>query len=275
MIKITAIIITKNEELHIERCISSINNEVDKIVVIDSGSNDNTQKICKNMGVDFYFNEWKGFSNQINWAINKVESFSDWIIRIDADEILEKNSIPLKKFLNDLNKSVNGINIKRNIFFNKSLIKYGGIHNKEILRIFRSGFGKCDEKDMDEHILVIPKILDSDYVISDISLIDFNQYIIKHLHYAHLEVSSKNSSQSYKQNNLTYSKSTLINKFLKKYLYEKIPPKFRPFLYFFYRMIVRRGIFENTDGFYFHLFQGLMYRSFVEYIRYKECSKKQ
>ena len=74
MIKITAIIITKNEELHIERCISSINNEVDKIVVIDSGSNDNTQKICKNMGVDFYFNEWKGFSNQINWAINKVES---------------------------------------------------------------------------------------------------------------------------------------------------------------------------------------------------------
>ena len=68
---LTAIIITKNESLHIARCIKFCFNHVDKIVVIDSGSSDDTKNITVNKGAEFYFNEWKGYANQVNWAINK------------------------------------------------------------------------------------------------------------------------------------------------------------------------------------------------------------
>ena len=269
---LTAIIITKNEEIHISRCISSIKKEVDKIVVVDSGSTDKTEEICRKMGVDFYFKKWEGYSNQINWAIKKVEKFSDWIIRIDADEIFEPHTLSIRQFLSNLSSSENGVNIKRNIYFNQSLVKYGGIYNRKILRIFRSGFGKCDNRNMDEHLIVKPKIVDSNFIFSDISLIEFKDFIIKHLNYANLE-----SSSSFKDPNkeeFIYNKSTSILKFLKSKFYLKVPRRLRPFLFFFYRMILRGGIFDNPDGFYFHLFQGLMYRSFVEYLRYKKCQKK-
>ena len=275
MTRITAIIITKDEELHIERCINSIKNSVDKIVIVDSGSKDNTKEICEKKGVLFFYHKWSGYSDQINWAIKKVESFSDWIFRIDADEILENDDISLKTFLNSLNESINGINVKRNIYFNQKLVRFGDVYNKKILRIFRSGYGICDGRKMDEHILVKSKIIDSNIVISDISLLEFNEFIIKHLNYASLEIESSSNDNKEKLNfdNHIYRKKSFKKKF-KNFLYHKIPPRLRPFIYYFYRMFLRGGIFDNTDGFYFHLFQVLMYRSFVEYLRYKKCTSK-
>ena len=68
---VTAIIITKNESIHIGRCIDSIKKHVSKIVVVDSGSEDNTKNIVLDKGCEFYFNKWEGYSNQVNWAIKK------------------------------------------------------------------------------------------------------------------------------------------------------------------------------------------------------------
>ena len=81
------------------------------------------------------------------------------------------------------------MNIKRNIHFNQSLVRFGGIYNRKILRIFRSRFGKCDDRKMDEHLIVKPKIVDSNFIFSDVSLIEFKDFIIKHLNYADLESS--------------------------------------------------------------------------------------
>jgi len=150
---VTAIIITKNESLHIGRCIDSIKNHVSNIVVVDSGSKDNTRNIVLEKGCDFYSNEWKGYSNQVNWAINKISNKTEWILRIDADEIINESKLEIKTYLNQLSKDINGLNIRRNIYFGEELVKSGGISNKKILRIIRSGFGKCDNKKMDEHLL--------------------------------------------------------------------------------------------------------------------------
>ena len=71
-----------------------------------------------------------------------------------------------------------------------------------------------------------------------------------------------------------YSKNTMIKKFLKKNIFYILPSKLRPFLFYFYRLFIRGGIFDSTGAFYYHLFQGLMYRSFVEYIYYKQKQSK-
>lgn len=99
MKKLSVIIITFNEERNIRRCIESVRDIADEIVVVDSMSTDSTEEICNTLGVRFFSQKWLGYSEQKNFA-NSLAS-NDWILSIDADEALSeelKNSITeLKK----------------------------------------------------------------------------------------------------------------------------------------------------------------------------------
>ncbi len=83
---ITAVIITHNEERIIGRCLQSLEGVADEIVVVDSGSTDATESICRQAGARFEHHDWENFSRQKNYA-NSLAS-CDWILSIDADESL-------------------------------------------------------------------------------------------------------------------------------------------------------------------------------------------
>ena len=85
---ITAVIITHNEERNIGRCIKSLQGVADEIVVVDSGSTDNTESICREAGAVFEYHEWEGFAEQKNYA-NSLAT-KEWILSIDADEALSE-----------------------------------------------------------------------------------------------------------------------------------------------------------------------------------------
>ena len=85
-IKITAVIITLNEEKNIQKCIDSVKDVVEEIVVVDSFSTDKTEEICKNNGVRFLQRQWGGYGNQKNWG-NEQAAY-DYILSLDADERL-------------------------------------------------------------------------------------------------------------------------------------------------------------------------------------------
>jgi len=84
--KISVVIITKNEERNILRCLNSVQDVADEIVVVDSGSTDDTAAICEQFGVKFVHQDWLGYSEQKNFA-NSLAT-NDWILSIDADEEL-------------------------------------------------------------------------------------------------------------------------------------------------------------------------------------------
>jgi len=88
MRKLSAVIITYNEARNIKRCIASLQNVADEIVVVDSFSTDATPSICKGMNVQFHQRNWKGYSKQKNFG-NGLAS-NDWILSIDADEALSE-----------------------------------------------------------------------------------------------------------------------------------------------------------------------------------------
>lgn len=124
-------LITKNEELNIERCISSIKNIADEIVVVDTGSTDKTVCLAKNLGASVYFHKWNNdFSEAKNFALDKCTK--DWIFVIDADEALEDNhDIELKKLIQNTCQEA----------FYLNLINWIGkeaINKNQSLRIFRN-----------------------------------------------------------------------------------------------------------------------------------------
>ncbi|MCF8370859.1 MAG: glycosyltransferase family 2 protein [Bacteroidales bacterium] len=97
--KISLVIISKNEEKNIQRCLESVKGIVDEIIVIDSLSTDKTKEICEQYDVRFVQQEWLGYSATKNLG-NRLASH-DWILSLDADEAisgeLKKNIIKEKE----------------------------------------------------------------------------------------------------------------------------------------------------------------------------------
>jgi glycosyltransferase involved in cell wall biosynthesis len=94
LIRLSVVIITFNEEQNIERCIRSVTDFADEILVVDSFSTDQTENVCRRYGVNFIKNSFKGHIEQKNWALS--QSKFNHVLSLDADEVVSeelKNSI--------------------------------------------------------------------------------------------------------------------------------------------------------------------------------------
>ena len=89
--RIAAAIITYNEERNISRCIESLRNVVEEIVVVDSNSSDRTVEICRSMGAKVITHPFEGHIQQKNFALQQITS--PWILSLDADEELSPQLI--------------------------------------------------------------------------------------------------------------------------------------------------------------------------------------
>ena len=89
--QISCVIITKNEEKNIEKCIRSVLDVVDEVVVVDSLSTDRTKEICLNLGTRFIEHGWEGMIEQKNWAVKQAKY--PYILSLDADEVLSERLI--------------------------------------------------------------------------------------------------------------------------------------------------------------------------------------
>ncbi|WP_392566488.1 glycosyltransferase family 2 protein [Utexia brackfieldae] len=86
--RISAVIITLNEEKNIGRCLASLQGIADEIIVVDSGSTDRTAEICQQYAVTFIKQDWLGYGKQKNFAADQAQY--DFILSLDADEALSE-----------------------------------------------------------------------------------------------------------------------------------------------------------------------------------------
>ena len=140
---ISAIILTKNEEQNIEKCIQSVR-WCDEIIVIDDNSTDKTIENAKKYNTTIYQRSLNNnFASTRNFGISKAKN--EWILFVDSDEIVTdalafemSNAIGLK----DQNlKNFNGFYIKRSDFMWGKQLKYGETGNIKSLRLGKKGFG--------------------------------------------------------------------------------------------------------------------------------------
>ena len=131
------IILTFNEEINIKKCLESIKDFADEIIIMTSYSTDNTKSICENYKVKFVQNKFVNQAKQFNWALSNVEIKSEWIMRLDADEEVTKDlAREIKKNINKKSEN-NGFYINRKLIWCGKWIKYGGIYPLWLARIFK------------------------------------------------------------------------------------------------------------------------------------------
>jgi glycosyltransferase involved in cell wall biosynthesis len=150
MNKLSAAIITKNEEKNIKRCLESIQ-WADEIVVVDSGSTDKTVGICKDYGCRIEISEWLGFAKTKHKAVDLCSNY--WVLVLDADE--EITGSLKDKILTTLeNPSHSGYRIKRESFYLGKKIRYCGWDKDYTLRLFDKNKGRFNNKAVHESVQI-------------------------------------------------------------------------------------------------------------------------
>lgn len=168
--KITACLIVKNEEGNLRECLDSLKSFVDEIIVVDTGSTDTTVKIAGEYTNNVFFYQWDGdFASARNYALSKVTG--DWIISIDADEIITNPEI-IRTTLENLSTKVGGLLIE---LLNVSTRIDGSVDRFTIhlLRIFRNNRSFHWESIIHEQI--VESIIHSGYSVSQSPIVFFHK----------------------------------------------------------------------------------------------------
>lgn len=153
--KISATIITLNEERNIERCILSLQGVADEIIVLDSNSSDRTQEICEAHDVIFVQRDWEGYSASKNY-LNSLAKY-DYILSIDADEALDEKLIgAVLDIKSDPNPGVYSVN--RLVNYCGKWIKHSGWYPDVKVRLFPKE-GSIWEGEYVHEVLNYPKSL--------------------------------------------------------------------------------------------------------------------
>ena len=151
---LSVIIITKNEASHIGRCLESVS-WADEIIVLDSGSQDDTVSICRQYTDKVYETDWPGFGVQKQRALDKATG--DWVLSIDADEIVTaelraeiEQALQQNKF--------HGYEIPRLSSYCGRQMRHGGWWPDYVLRLFRRNAGHFSDAVVHEKIIVEGKV---------------------------------------------------------------------------------------------------------------------
>lgn len=288
MVDLTVVILTKNEEKNLRKCIESFRGIAKRFVIVDSFSTDSTEELCKQLNselqkigssLDFYQNKWVDYATQLNWGLTQTNITTEWSMRMDADEELMENlAQEIDQKLDNIKTPVNGIILRRRVYFMGRWIKHGGRYPELLLRIFRSGKALCEQKIMDEHMILSDgKTIEFKYDLIDNNQKDLEWWTAKHNWYSNREVldhqiTLENIVDSSLETGGESTAQAKMKRAVKNNGYYRLPKFWRAHLYFIYRYYIKLGFLDGTEGKIFHFLQAYWYRFLVDAKMY-QCEK--
>ncbi|MFI5187001.1 MAG: glycosyltransferase family 2 protein [Chitinophagales bacterium] len=250
MQKLSVVIICKNEETEIGRCLRSLDGLTDDIVVLDNGSVDDTKNIIREAGVRLVEEKWEGFGK----TKNKATKFAkyDWVLNLDADESVDEE---LKKSILNLSLSNEdeAYEIKFKNFFGKKYLRFGEWGGDKHVRLFNRNKVKWDEAEVHEGLTLSP----------DIKIKKLNGFI---LHY------TVNTVAEYADKVVTYA-SLSAEKYAEQgkrssWLKISMAPAFAFLKYYIFKL----GFLDGTEGFI--CARMTSYYTFLKYARLLKLNKQ-
>ena len=300
MTDISVIILIGQEKIHLKRCVEKLAPlNPRQIFLVESQPDDGGVAIAKEtaaklgLRLESKFNKWPGlYAAQYQWALDNLPIEAEWVLRLDADEYLTDETMetlrqtagssssgsptantryPLARTsarsayacgLSDMPYDVSGLTLelKRIIFGGEIKHATNGIR---LLRIFRRGRARIEQRAMDEHMLVDGKVIDFDGAFYDHNLNSFEWWQEKHRGYAKREAQDAISLFDGSDCSIERLKNPSPTD-RKKIAYYKLPRYLRAVMYFCIRYFLKGGFLDGKAGWMWNFWQGLWYRWLVD-----------
>ena len=264
---VTFIVLTKNEEINIKDCLSSVEGFAKRVVVVDSGSKDRTVEIAKSMGADVYTHPFENYARQFNWGIDNTDITTKWTFRLDADERLtpalcKELSMLMKEHDSD---DVNGITMEAYLVFMGRVMKHGGAQKRKLM-LFKTGIGRVEDRKMDEHTILSSgttaackeKFIHHDFKDMTFWINKLNWYATREMQDYFDYINGKDASIDVEDEKIGKVRNKKFG------LYYKFPLFIRCWLVFVYVYVFQRGFLDGKEGFIYHWTYNRWYRTLVD-----------
>jgi glycosyltransferase involved in cell wall biosynthesis len=271
MIDLAVVILSHNEGIHLARALAYIRPIAKEVFVIDGFSTDETTEIARAHGATVLQNKFVNYAKQFQWALANAPITADWIMRLDADEVIEPDlAAEITAKLPSLSSDVVGINLKRKHIFLGRWIRHGGRYPLVLLRIWRRGRGRIEDRWMDEHMIVWGgSTVTFDGGFADHNLNDLTFFTDKHNKYATREaIDVLNQRYNlFPRDDVVTAQNTSwqasMKRIVKERIYNRIPFQVNALLYFLYRYLIQLGFLDRKEGLVYHVLQAFWYRFLV------------
>ncbi len=272
VVSLAVVILTHNEERHIGRALKALVTIAAEIFVIDSGSTDQTVAIAQAHSAVVLKHPFVNYALQFQWALDHAPITATWVMRLDADEIIESDLAEvIAKQLPTLGSDVAGINLKRKHIFLGRWIRHGGRYPLVLLRIWRRGQGRIENRWMDEHMIVWGgRCVTIEGGFADHNLNDLTFFTDKHNKYATREAIDRlnKTFRLFAGDGAVLSGASStqarLKRLLKEQIYNRLPSGVGPLGYFLWRYFGQLGFLDGREGLIYHILQGFWYRFLVE-----------
>ncbi|MFC4293994.1 glycosyltransferase family 2 protein [Novosphingobium tardum] len=267
---ITVIVLSFNEAIHVERCIGRIRDHVRRVVVVDSFSTDDTIARAQAMGAETLQNPFVNQAQQFNWALDAVQIDTAWVLRLDCDEYLDDEALRwLHRDMPRLSDDVAGVELRLKVIFKGKHLRFGGYYSTDLLRLWRTGKGRVEQRWMDERTTVSGKITRARGNLVDENLNSIGWWTDKHNRYASRHVIDFMMLQHSPDHQVATKGAMLprrarFKRFLRNRIYARFPLFLRPALYWFYRYFVLLGFLDGKLGLIWHFLHGFWYYMLID-----------
>lgn len=265
MADLTAIILTRNEEANIARCIDSLRGFARRVVVVDSGSTDDTAAIACAHGAEVVEHPFTYYAAQFNWAIEHTGAATEWLLRLDADErFTPALCAECEALLSGAAADVTGVSMEADFYFLGRLLRHGGSKRRKIM-IFRRGHGALEDRKRDAHTI----LLDGRYVrakhrFEHHDVKDLGDYIARCNWYAIREKQDYLAYLAGADESVNTDAALQRTRKRKFGLYYRAPMFLRAWLWFVYKYIFCGGFLDGVPGLVYHFFECYWYRFLVD-----------
>ncbi len=258
MTNLTVVILTLNEEENISHSVANVMGWAKNVFVLDSGSTDKTVKIAERMGSKVFYRKFDTYSKQRNYAIHELPIETEWMMFLDADEYLTEDlkreiAMVLPKTKKD------GFFMKRRFYFMGRWIKHGGYYPVKLLRLFKRDKAHV-ERDINEHVVVEGSIGELKHDFIDENHKGIHAWIEKHNRYSDFEALEllRHEERIRKGKIDTYARffgtPPQRKRWIREHLWNRfMHPLIKPWLYFFYRYIIKLGFLDGKEGYMFFM----------------------
>lgn len=268
---ITVLILTRDEERHIERAIRSVKPFAERIVVIDSFSADRTVEIALAAGAEVLQHGFTSHARQFEWGVTQAGIRTEWLMRLDADEVIGAElAEEICETLPAMAADVSGIALKRKQIFLGRWIRHGGRYPLVLTRIWRHGRGRVEDRWMDEHVVIDGgRIVCLQQPFADHNLNDLGFFVEKHNRYATreaVEVLSRRYGlfrRDIRGRQDHTAPGVARKRWIKERVYDRMPFPLAALGYFLFRYVVQLGFLDGREGLIYHGLQGFWYRFLV------------